>query len=431
MTDTLRISEIKREDALSTFNDDVVLFKCSSVGFVGNVANGAVAAITEPAFKKCDQVLREKSEWEGFDPDLDAFLSRNAFFDNPQRRQSLFSAYVHITDRCNLDCFACYAKNVSGRVIEDPTIDELCFLFAHLGDLKTKIIYISGGEPFLRKDLLLVLESAKKYSKCSRVVLLTNGTLVEEGMAEMMGQWVDGVSVSLDAVSSESECRIRGENRLDEIIRSIMLLKRANIPVSITSTIHAENIGDIPEYVRLAEDLGVKLHFSLITPAPSCVDLGSLSLDESSLRRIYSLVFEGLSSKRFSLGDSISHKQLAVRKNCGAGSKTISVTADGRVFPCHMLHYDELCMGNAFQEGGLKKVMKDAANGFHFPEVGEIPSCSVCELKYFCGGGCRAGSMAKNRHLKGEDALCPLSKEHYRALVSDIANRSQSSEMEV
>ena len=39
---------------------------------------------------------------------------------------------------------------------------------------------------------------------------------------------------------------------------------------------------------------------------------------------------------------------LTVKRNCGAGCKSLSVDADGTIYPCHMLHRPELAMGNAF-----------------------------------------------------------------------------------
>lgn len=408
---------------MGTFSKDVVVFKCSSVGFVGNVANGAVAAISDCAFEKCAKALARREEWDGFDPSLDSFLQRNAFFENPSSEQCLTAAYVHVTERCNLNCFACYAENTSGCISEDPSLEELRFLFSHLRDLKVKQVYISGGEPFLREDLPAILEYAKTHGDIPCVVLLTNGTLVNEDMAERVSGWVDGVSVSLDATSSESECRIRGENRLDAILRSIQLLKQYDIPVSIDSTIHADNVEDIPEYVRLAEGLGVKLHYSLLTPTPSCPDLEGLSLDDDSLGRIYSLAVDALSSNKCSLGEFGSREHLAVKDSCGAGRKTVSIAADGSVFPCHMLHYDALRMGNAFLECGLKGVLKDAAHELSIPKVDHIPSCAACEVRYFCGGGCRASSMAKLGHLRSKDTLCTLSKLHFNNVVCDVANR--------
>ena len=52
---------------------------------------------------------------------------------------------------------------------------------------------------------------------------------------------------------------------------------------------------------------------------------------------------------------------LSVKKVCGAGCKTLSVDADGSVYPCHMLHVGQYRMGNAITGTVEEALQSDVA----------------------------------------------------------------------
>lgn len=71
------------------------------------------------------------------------------------------SAYVHITDNCNLHCVGCYSHVEKRNKKTDLTYKEICYELDQLADNGVKIIVISGGEPFIREDIELICKYAK------------------------------------------------------------------------------------------------------------------------------------------------------------------------------------------------------------------------------------------------------------------------------
>ena len=126
--------------------------------------------------------------------------------------------------------------------------------------LGTKYISISGGEPFLRKDIFEVIEYIKK--KDLRLHISSNGTLITKELAKKINNvGLDVVSISLDAVTPELHNRIRGSKEaFDMAIAAIENLTSYNghhTQVGINTTITDLNLDELPKLVEFANDLEV------------------------------------------------------------------------------------------------------------------------------------------------------------------------------
>ena len=91
--------------------------------------------------------------------------------------------YVNITNKCNVECpFCCMYSNPSNkRFMSFDTfkgiIDETKESFE---------LQLEGGEPLLNKNLFLFLEYAVSTNRCKKIILLTNGILLEEYMNRLI-----------------------------------------------------------------------------------------------------------------------------------------------------------------------------------------------------------------------------------------------------
>ena len=88
------------------------------------------------------------------------------------------SVSIIITNSCNLKCMMCdFWKDIqpaSGGL----TLNELKALFDDLKGLGTRMVQLTGGEPFLRKDLVQILREAK--GRGLETAAVTNGTLIND-----------------------------------------------------------------------------------------------------------------------------------------------------------------------------------------------------------------------------------------------------------
>jgi molybdenum cofactor biosynthesis enzyme MoaA len=78
----------------------------------------------------------------------------------------------HITDRCNLRCSHCYQNDYSLKTVADK-INHALTVWKKEGRLA-----ITGGEPFIRKDLFDLLHYLEQQPTIKKIGILSNGTLI-------------------------------------------------------------------------------------------------------------------------------------------------------------------------------------------------------------------------------------------------------------
>ena len=168
-------------------------------------------------------------------------------------------AKIKITSRCNLRCRMChYWRNVRERALDTSrwktVLDELVAA-------SCRKIHVSGGEPFLRRDLLDILEHGAAAGL--KVNLTTNGTLLDKEQARRMGRGgINAVSVSVDAATAGKHDTIRGrEGSFKQSLRALRWLKRfqrrGKPKLRINVVLMRDNYKTLPDLLRLAGELGV------------------------------------------------------------------------------------------------------------------------------------------------------------------------------
>ena len=176
-------------------------------------------------------------------------------------------AVYEATMRCNLECEFCYVGdllNIEGEWRQELTIDALRRAFPENPGFQ---ISLTGGEIFMRKDILSVLDlfREKKYA-CG--YLTTNGTIINEARADALADlaaagFLKHISVSIDGpgelhdvargVKGTFERTSAGLRRLQESAKR----KHAPLRVSINTTVAHESLEALDRMVDVAEELGV------------------------------------------------------------------------------------------------------------------------------------------------------------------------------
>jgi MoaA/NifB/PqqE/SkfB family radical SAM enzyme len=176
-------------------------------------------------------------------------------------------AVYEATMRCNLRCEFCYVGdllNLEGEWRQELPVDALRRAFPDDASLQ---VSLTGGEIFMRKDIMevLALFRSKGYS-CG--YLTTNGTIIDDARAAALAElaaagFLKHISVSIDGpgelhdaargVKGTFERTAAGLRRLQEAAR------RTGSPlrVSINTTVAHETLESLDAMVDVAEELGV------------------------------------------------------------------------------------------------------------------------------------------------------------------------------
>ena len=158
----------------------------------------------------------------------------------------------NVGQRCNLKCIHCYSQSQDKEYPGELSTVEGRGLIEDLARFGSPVILFSGGEPLLRKDLLLLAQLAT--DKGMRAVISTNGTLITQKMAgELKRIGLSYVGVSLDGMQRTND-RFRGvKGAFAAALRGIRNCQEAGIKVGLRFTINRQNASDIPEIFTLLE----------------------------------------------------------------------------------------------------------------------------------------------------------------------------------
>lgn len=379
----------------------------AGVPVVGNIATGAIVGLTSEGAELCDRMLGSdvaKQDIPASCGPLVSYLDSAGFIDKGAQEHSAYtSAYLHVTNRCNLACTGCYSANAARNVASDPTLKDLFHALDALAQLGVNRLVISGGEPFARDDLADVLGAAREAG-FSRITVITNGVLCTPDRVGSLSGLVDLIAVSFDGASAQARAWLRGSQLFDVLAEAVHTCKDASIPVQVLPTLHAHNIDDVPAYIELADSMGATLGFSLLSGDPDV--LGELMPSEHDVRHLAEVMAAAVrQSPSISGHDSTGpSSQLAARISCGASRCGCSVAADGTLYPCHMLMMSPFALGNVFTDSFDD--VRRALDSFRLPCVEDLASCSSCDVCYLCGGGCRARAFMASGALDGPDPYC-------------------------
>ena len=410
------------------FRDQVVAFDFAGIPMVGNMNTGYAIGLTAEGADVCERLLREEvaeTEVAAVDAALLEHLVRGGFFSDEKPADAVVSAYLHVTQRCNLNCVGCYSYDDQRNCLPDAPLDAIERALDELTAAGLATLIISGGEPFLRDDLPDIVAYAKRTCGIKAVTVLSNGTCLAEGALAALAPNVDCVSISFDGCSASAPAYIREEQRFDELVAAVKAVQAAGIQAHIIPTVHARNIDDLAEYVRLSKDLGATLNFSLLTCEPNDEVLGGLLPGESELRMLGRALLTLDNGKPLPAMDAPVGVNLTVKRNCGAGCKSLSVDADGTIYPCHMLHRPELAMGNAFTGAVLDALQTDVSRTFQTLDAEKFEDCGACRYLRICGGGCRARSLFESGNLESKDSYCLMTQEFYDVLGKAMSESLQ------
>ncbi|MBC2888401.1 radical SAM/SPASM domain-containing protein [Gordonibacter massiliensis (ex Traore et al. 2017)] len=401
------------------FGDQVVAFDFAGIPMVGNMNTGYAIGLTAEGAAVCDRLQREdvaEPEIAAVDAALLEHLTRGGFFSNEKPAEAVVSAYLHVTQRCNLSCVGCYSFDDQRNCLEDAPLDHIKHALDELAGAGLATLIISGGEPFLRADLPDIVAYAKRDCGIRAVTVLSNGTCMTDEALAALAPNVDCVSVSFDGCSASAPAYIREEQRFDELVAAVKAVQAAGIrEAHIIPTVHAKNVDDLKDYVRLSKDLGATLNFSLLTCAPDD-ELAALLPDEAALRKLGASLLTLDDGRPVPAMDAPVSMNITVKRNCGAGYRGVSVAADGTVYPCHMLHRPELAMGNVFTGTLAEALESEVSATCRALDAEHFEGCSTCRYGRICGGGCRARSLFASGSLESQDSYCAMTMEFYDKL---------------
>jgi len=157
---------------------------------------------------------------------------------------------LQITDTCNLRCRHCYLGNGNAKELSPTQVRSVLAEFEELQGLR---VLITGGEPLMHSRFDEINEMLPDFFL--RKVLFTNGLLLRNGLLKTLK--FDEIQVSIDGMEQAHES-LRGRGTFARSLEAIRQALDAGFAVSVSTMVHAGNLGDFDAMEKMFKDLGIK-----------------------------------------------------------------------------------------------------------------------------------------------------------------------------
>ncbi len=201
---------------------------------------------------------------------------------------------MSLSNACNLQCVMCngdWSSSIrthrEGRpplpeVYGDEFFSDLRAFLPHL-----RVIKILGGEPFLSKESLRVMETLVEMSLTPEIHVTTNGTQWSPRVERILDSLPLTIVLSLDGCDAETYESIRIGSNFDTVMTNLesfqAYAKRHNSRVNLAHCLMASNWHRFPDFLRFAEERSLTVYVNTVTFP---VSMSLFHLSPSKLRRI-------------------------------------------------------------------------------------------------------------------------------------------------
>jgi MoaA/NifB/PqqE/SkfB family radical SAM enzyme len=319
--------------------------------------------------------------------------------------------YLETTNRCNLLCTTC------PRTYEElePPADMSWTLFTSIvdqvPDLARAVLH-GVGEPMLVRNLPKMVRYLK--DRGTYVLFNTNGTVLNEknGRA-LIDAGLDELRVSLDAANAKSYRAIRGKDYFNRILRNVRAFRnlqeregKDHPRVSVWLTGLKETIAELPDFVKVAAQIGVKEVYlqrlvffdskAIGHARPDQALYEQMSREEAAyldeaaaLARSYGMTF--------SASGAASEPGMSLRRDgdaspwsmCRRPWTVMYFTANGRALPCCIAPFSQRGYENYTLGDATQQTLREIWNGPAYRSFRQAllsdkppPACASCGLRW-------------------------------------------------
>jgi len=385
---------------------------------IGPYSPGGPVVLNRQALNRLRQFATPQSLTEAVDFTLaQAGLILPA--DSPPRltvgRPHTLTAWLHVTNACNLDCPYCYIRKSSERMSAEAAhaVVEAVFQTAKARSFGAVTLKYAGGEaPLHFKRIQQIHRHAKKLATRAGLELqetiLTNGTVWTANVA----RWVAGngldVTLSLDGVGPAHDAlrpTVGGRGSFAQIERTVDgVLLPAGLRPGLTITLTGRNAHAAADAVAWAIDRDLPFNLNIVRAT------AGFQPDEdrliAGLEAAYQLIERRMPTRPFLDGLLDKVQMRAHTHTCGVNhSYLVFDHTGGRAAQCQMLLNQARPI-----EPDADLLSQVAAGPLQPVSVDDKAECRACPWRYRCSGGCPVEAFRTTGRFDAAGPQCSVVK---------------------
>jgi radical SAM protein with 4Fe4S-binding SPASM domain len=311
-----------------------------------------------------------------------------------------------VTSRCNARCSHCFYHRDINVKKDELSLEEIKKIFSDFGPLLR--VSISGGEPFIREDIVELTRLIYNYSKPPHITIPTNGILTDriinsvKGILDYCRAATINVGISLDGLGEQRDKIMGVEGSFDKSMDTYFRLKESkksfrNFILGVVLTQTYSNQRDIEKIYEFAKDelKPDNIAFSLVRG--SSRDEEEMNIDINIFKKMVEKIKKDNFQGRFPFWKIFAWQRNVVyhyvaeayEKNkyllpCYSGRIRIILTPEGDVYPCEILMLKDR---DRFKLGNLRDCdykIRKIYNSDRYREINNFIKDSRCFCRHEC-----------------------------------------------
>jgi radical SAM protein with 4Fe4S-binding SPASM domain len=304
-------------------------------------------------------------------------------------------AYLHLTQRCNLNCQYCYNRENIGQY-KDLSTSEWIRIIEKLHENGFDYIVFTGGEVTLRKDLL---ELAKCVHSCNmKLHILTNGTVK---LPDELFDFADSIEISIDDIDIQRNDKLRKNSSIFEVYQHIKSYSSGQKKkITIKTVVSKENQDYVEDLRNHLSSIGI----TNIMFIPCQPYVGNDNpYPTKTLPRPKHKFDAGMVTK------------------CNGCYEVIAINADGKIYPCQALIKKGFQLSDIENSCWIDEINENKITKDFLMDMVTSNECKTCEYKFLCGGPCKAAAFnSEGSIFRGRDNYCDFAKKECNEYLRSI-----------
>ncbi len=312
--------------------------------------------------------------------------------------QGLRELWLQINNACNLSCTHCLVSSGPGKEAGLP-LERWLAVVDRAAQLGLERLYVTGGEPFVRKDIFTLLGHATE-TRGLEVIVLTNATVfrgpIPSGLAALDRSRVR-FQVSIDGARPETSDAIRGPGAFVQALDGARLLAHHGFEVSLTTVTTKRNLRELPEIPEIARATGARSQHLMWTHKRGRA-AASLNGFFPEIPELVTAV-QRTADAAEQVGVALDNVEAVKRRVNGVpgvkydfgngGWDSLCVNFDGKVYPTAALANERTLLCGDATRDDLATILETSpvVRGLREATLARSPSVREDPFRFFTGGG--------------------------------------------
>ncbi|MFJ7752331.1 GTP 3',8-cyclase MoaA [Peribacillus muralis] len=176
---------------------------------------------------------------------------------------------ISVIDRCNFRCQYCMPAEIFDDTFqflpksELLSYEEIVRVSKIFADLGVKKLRLTGGEPLLRKDLAILIESLVNIEGVEDIGLTTNGVYLKKHAEKLKAAGLQRVNISLDSLDDDLFKKMNGRDiGIEPVLCGIRAAKDAGLGVKVNMVVKkGTNESQVLPMARFCKEENMPLRF--------------------------------------------------------------------------------------------------------------------------------------------------------------------------